>query len=67
MSCHFLNTDDEFWIDKGESGKLCLVQIHDKQLVGRCHLGGFTCKLTIKVAHIFTAFLKFKVDRNLTM
>jgi len=53
--------DDELGVDVWEAGELCLVEVHDKQFVGRRQLGRLARKLPVKVAHVLDGFLQYHV------
>ena len=57
---YFLDMLNEFRIEKGESGKLVLVQVHHEDLVSRSQVRLFRGKLPIKIADIFAVTLKIQ-------
>ena len=48
---------DVLRVEEGEPLKLCLVQVHEEQLVGGGEGGGFGGELRVEVGHVFAVFL----------
>ena len=48
----------KLWIEKGESCKLVLIQIHHKDFVGGRQIRLFRGELPIKIAHVFAVALE---------
>ena len=48
----------KLWIEKGESCKLVLIQIHHKDFVGGRQIRLFRGELPIEIAHIFAVALE---------
>ncbi len=63
MSLHMLN---KLWVEKRESGKLVLVQVHHEHLVRGGQVGLLRRELPVKVADIFAVtlkiWMKYKAD-----
>ena len=49
----------KLWIEKGESCKLVLIQIHHKDFVGGRQIRLFRGELPIKIAHVFAVSLEW--------
>ncbi len=48
---------DKFWVEKRESGKLILIQVHHENLVSGSQIRSLRRELTIEVAHVFSVAL----------
>lgn len=48
---------DILGVEVREAGELCLVEVHEEQLVGGSEVGAFGGELLVEVAHVLTMSL----------
>ena len=61
------HSDNKLWVDIGETGELCLVEVHYEEFVGRSQFWGFRGELTIKVAYVLATFLLTINKKNISL
>lgn len=59
-----LDLDYEFGIHERETRELCLVKVHDEELISWCQSSWLFCELGVKVGNISWPTLKISKNKN---